>query len=429
MRYGWGNDMQRGGVACQRSENNRTKNATYKRGTDTRFAPTIPNLKTTNRMTQDKTNKVSNVPPLRFPEFSGEYEKHTLGEMGNGIIGLTYSPRDVVEIGGTIVFRSSNIQNGEIDYSDLVRVNMNIRENIITRKGDLLICARNGSPRLIGKNVLLTEYEAGQTFGAFMLVYRSPNNPYIHKLLNTKRYVSQVKENLGARINQITTANLNDFEFYFPTNIEESKKVADFIGLLDKRIATQIRVIEDLQTLKKAISTKVFTEIKGCNSEKLGNICSITTGKLDANAMTDEGEYMFFTCSRENYKTDTFAFDGEALLIAGNGEIGSVKYYNGKFNAYQRTYVLQNFSANIKYLQYYIEHHLPKRVLKEKNVGAMPYIVLSTLADMPILLPSDNKQNNIVNVLQVIENKIYVEDSVLDQYKQQKQYILQQMFI
>ena len=179
----------------------------------------------------------------------------------------------------------------------------------------------------------------------------------------------------------------------------------------------------------KAISTKVFTEIKGCNSERLGNLCSITTGKLDANAMSDEGEYMFFTCSKENYKTDTFVFDGEALLIAGNGEIGSVKYYNGKFNAYQRTYVLQNFSANIKYLQFYIEHHLPKRVLKEKNVGAMPYIVLSTLADMPILLPSENKQNNIAKALQVIENKIYVEYSVLDQYKQQKLFLLQQMFI
>ena len=86
-------------------------------------------------------------------------------------------------------------------------------------------------------------------------------------------------------------------------------------------------------------------------------------------------------------------------------------------------------SENIKYLQYYIEHHLPKRVLKEKNVGAMPYIVLSTLADMPILLPSENKQNNIVKALQVIENKIYIEYSVLDQYKQQKQYLLQKMFI
>ena len=179
----------------------------------------------------------------------------------------------------------------------------------------------------------------------------------------------------------------------------------------------------------KAISAKIFTTLNEDKTEKLGNLCTITTGKLDANAMNVDGQYMFFTCSRETYKTNTFAFDGEALLIAGNGEIGSVKYYVGKFNAYQRTYVLQNFSANIKYLQFYIEHYLPKRVLKEKNVGAMPYIVLSTLADMKIRLPNLQKQNNIVQILQTIENKISVESKLLSLLSTQKQYLLHQMFI
>lgn len=162
---------------------------------------------------------------------------------------------------------------------------------------------------------------------------------------------------------------------------------------------------------------------------KLGNLCTITTGKLDANAMTENGQYMFFTCSKENYKTNTFAFDGKALLIAGNGEIGSVKYYDGKFNAYQRTYVLQNFSENIKYLQFYIEHFLPQRILKEKNVGAMPYIVLNTLADMPVHLPNNALKRNIAHLLQTIDDKISLEINVLELFYQQKQYLLQQMFI
>ena len=88
-------------------------------------------------MATDKQDKVLNVPTLRFPEFAGEWKKHTLGEMGNGLIGLTYSPAEVVGEGGTIVFRSSNIQNGEISYDDIIRVNKNIKDNIITRKGDL----------------------------------------------------------------------------------------------------------------------------------------------------------------------------------------------------------------------------------------------------------------------------------------------------
>ena len=127
-------------------------------------------------MAQDKDLKTPNVPPLRFPGFTDEWEKTSLGEIGETLIGLTYSPKDVVENGGTIVFRSSNIQNGMIDYSDLVRVNKSIKERIITKENDILVCARNGSTRLIGKNTLLKKSDSGNTFGAFMMIYRSEDN-------------------------------------------------------------------------------------------------------------------------------------------------------------------------------------------------------------------------------------------------------------
>lgn len=153
------------------------------------------------------------------------------------------------------------------------------------------------------------------------------------------------------------------------------------------------------------------------------------TGKLDANAMTEDGEYPFFTCARENYRTDTYAFDGDSLLISGNGEIGIVKRYDGKFNAYQRTYVLQNFTENIDYLRYYIEYSLPKRVLKEKNVGAMPYIVLSTLADMPIKLPSTEAQNKICKTLSGLSELIEIYSRIEHAYQNQKSHFLTQMFI
>ena len=141
---------------------------------------------------------------MRFPEFSGEWETHSLGEIGETIIGLTYKPSDVVENKGTIVFRSSNIQNGAIDYSDLVRVNKTIKTRMITKVNDILVCARNGSQRLIGKNAIIKQGDTNNTFGAFMMVYRSEDNQFIFPLLSTKRYISQVGENLGARINQIS---------------------------------------------------------------------------------------------------------------------------------------------------------------------------------------------------------------------------------
>lgn len=204
-------------------------------------------------MAQDKNQKTLNVPPLRFPGFTDDWKKTTLGEIGETMIGLTYSPKDVVENGGTIVFRSSNIQNGMIDYSDLVRVTKPIKERIITKEKDILICARNGSQRLIGKNTLLRESDAGNTFGAFMMVYRSDDNDIIHPLLSTKQYVSQVAENLGARINQITTSDLNSFEFFLPQESEEKRKIGELFALINERIATQNKIIEDLKKLKSAL--------------------------------------------------------------------------------------------------------------------------------------------------------------------------------
>ena len=126
-------------------------------------------------------------PPLRFPEFSGEWYKHSLGEIGETIVGLTYKPSDVVENNGIIVFRSSNIKDGAIDYSDLVRVNKNIKKRIITKEDDILVCARNGSQRLIGKNAIIKNKDTNNTFGAFMMAYRSKYNLFILPLLMHKK--------------------------------------------------------------------------------------------------------------------------------------------------------------------------------------------------------------------------------------------------
>src|SRR5690606_6426359 len=106
----------------------------------------------------------------------------------------------------------------------------------------------------------------------------------------------------------------------------------------------------------------------------LGNMVEIKTGKKDANAMTTDGQYAFFTCSREIFTIDSYAFDCEAILMAGNGNIGEPKYYKGKFDAYQRTYVLHNFNLiSPKYLLFALEAIFPKVVARETQTGSMPY--------------------------------------------------------
>ena len=139
----------------------------------------------------------------------------------------------------------------------------------------------------------------------------------------------------------------------------------------------------------------------------LGKQCDITTGRLDANAMIEDGQYPFFTCARDVYKIDTPAFDTEALLISGNGaNVGYIHYYNGKFNAYQRTYVLDGFTQDIRFIQRNLERGLKKRIFSEVKEGNTPYIVKGTLADMPINLPSLPEQRKIAHFLGAVDEKI-----------------------
>jgi len=114
-------------------------------------------------------------------------------------------------------------------------------------------------------------------------------------------------------------------------------------------------------------------EFSECKSTKLGMLSDITTGKLDANAMIKNGKFRFYTCAKEYYKIDTYAFDSDALLISRNGaNVGYIHHYHGKFNAYQRTYVLQNFNQNIIYIKYCLEKHLKARIETEKKIWKYP---------------------------------------------------------
>lgn len=163
--------------------------------------------------------------------------------------------------------------------------------------------------------------------------------------------------------------------------------------------------------------------------KKLGDFSSITTGKLDANAMVEGGRYRFYTCAREFYRIDHYAFDTEALLVSGNGaNVGYIHYYNGKFNAYQRTYVLNNFEENIGYIKLYLDRYLKKRILQEKFEGNMPYIVLSTLKDMPISIPPLKEQKKIADFLTAVDERIGVGEKKLELLQKYKKGVMQKIF-
>lgn len=202
-----------------------------------------------------------------------------LGDIGICRIGLTYTPEDVCEIGGTLVLRSSNIKDGKIVYTDNVFVSSPVPNSSKVRVGDILICVRNGSKNLIGKSALVGANADGNAFGAFMAIFRSESNEYVFQLLQTNQFAKQVQRTLGATINQITNADLRALKFQFPP-LSEQRKIVAILGTWDE-------AIEKLKALQVA---------KEHRYRALTHSLVFGTRQLDRFRTTDEAEpHRWFT--------------------------------------------------------------------------------------------------------------------------------------
>jgi len=162
---------------------------------------------------------------------------------------------------------------------------------------------------------------------------------------------------------------------------------------------------------------------------KLGELCNITTGKLDANAMVSDGQYDFYTSGIDVFKIDVAAFEGPAITIAGNGaSVGYMHLADGKFNAYQRTYVLTDFLADRQFLNVAIGNELPNKIQEEVRGSGIPYIVLNMLTDLAIPFPSHEEQYAIGVYFQQLDHLITLHQRKCDETKQLKKFMLQKMF-
>ncbi|MFV0179776.1 restriction endonuclease subunit S [Empedobacter falsenii] len=157
---------------------------------------------------------------------------------------------------------------------------------------------------------------------------------------------------------------------------------------------------------------------------KLGDVVDIKTGKLDVNAENPNGKYPFFTCSKKHTYIDDYAFDGEYILVAGNGDL-NVKYYLGKFNAYQRTYVIKpSNTIDGKYLYYFLETYL--KILRNQSIGGViKYIKLGNLTEALIPLPSLEVQKAIAARLDKADQIRQLNQQIINHYDE----LIQALFI
>jgi type I restriction enzyme S subunit len=254
----------------------------------------------------EPTHKYLAAADLRLTEIGllpGDWCAERLGKVSNCVIGLTYSPADVADH-GTLVLRSSNIQEGRLAFTDCVFVRMALPDRVVTREGDLLVCVRNGSRSLIGKAALIDAGAAGSAFGAFMSVLRSNDGRYLRQVFNTASLKRQIEQGMGATINQITNRDMDALLVPWPGSIEERELISSVLTdadaliesleqLLTKKHQIKQGAVQELLTGKRRLPgfTRPWTPVR---LGSLGRTYGGLTGKSKVNFGRGSAEYVTF---------------------------------------------------------------------------------------------------------------------------------------
>ena len=304
-------------------------------------------------------------------------------------------------------------------------------------EGDVFFTRTSETIEEIGLSSVLLEPINDCVFSGFVLRAR-PKKAGIVKEYNIYCYSSAIMRHEITRKSSMTTRALTNGTLLGEVNInlpnqKEQEKIAEILQEQDRLIKLKEKLIEEKKKQKQYLMDVLLTgkvRLPGFTDEwkkfHLRELCSIRTGRLDANAAVENGRYPFFTCSREELRINKYSFNGEAILLAGNGDVGHTKYYSGKFDAYQRTYVLMDFKINPKLIKCYIDMAVPTIVQKELQGGAMPYIKLSTLEKVSFFAPNDfNEQEAIIKDIELFAVELELLQKELEEQKRKKQSLMQ----
>jgi len=335
----------------------------------------------------------------------GDWDVVALGDLGLCLIGLNYKPSNVKQH-GTLVLRSSNVQDGVIALDDCVYVDAEIPERIRVQDGDILICVRNGSRALIGKCTVLDQRVVGQTFGAFMSVFRTSDSAFIFQQFNSNLIKRQINENIGATINQITNANLNAFLVPLPRDQGDRNAIATALSDVDALLARLDALIAKKRDLKQAAMQQLLTgqtRLPGFSSawemKQFSEICHMKSGEGITSADIDD--HSKFPCYGGNGLrgyTARYTHAGSYALIGRQGALcGNVQSVNGEFFASEHAIVVTPLNET--------DIHWLAAILKRMNLNqysessAQPGLSVSRLLAFSLDVPPFEEQTAIATIL------------------------------
>ncbi len=399
-------------------------------------------------MADNNENKVLNVPHLRFPEFSGEWEEHTLSEYLEFKNGLN---PDAKRIGSGLPFISvmDILSEGVINY-DNIRGKVNATEKEIecfgVKDGDLLFQRSSETLEDVGRaNVYMDNRTA--IYGGFVIRGRKIGNydPLFFKYLLATPLARKrtCRMGAGAQHFNIGQEGLSKISLYFPS-IEEQRKIAEFLSLIDERIATQNKIIEDLKKLKSAIIHRCYSSQTNMIplSELLKQCSDRNRSGSDLQVLSVSNKYGFIAQSNQFEDREVASDDTSNYKVVKKGmfaynpariNVGSIALYEMDGNGIvSPMYVCFTTKSELlpSYLKYYFASQTFKHEMYKRLEGSVRLcLTFEELCNIEIHLPSIEQQKNISKYISKIENNLSLVDSIFSKYQQQRRYLLSQMFI
>lgn len=375
---------------------------------------------------------MANVPNLRFKEYTDNYVSSKLNNhckiiTRNNEKKYEY-PVMMISAGNGFIFQSEKYSRDNAGSS--------LDKYILLYKGELAYNRGNSKQFPYGAIYEMKEQRAliPYVYHCFK-INEDESTRYYSYYLNSAFKNEQLSKIITSSVRGNGLLNISKSDFFnlniVVPSIAEQKKIACFLDLIEARIETQIKIIEGMDSLKQSISIKLFDQLE--STVKLCDVCSITKGKqINGSELLEKGQYYMMNGGTEpsGYLNDFNTIEGTISISEGGNSCGYVQYNKEKFWSGGHCYTLKNLSNLIdtKYLYFFLK-------AKEKDVMALrigtglPNIQKKDIESFLIPVPNMEFQNDIVKVLESISLKIDVLKRQLEYYKQQKQYLLSNLFI
>ena len=374
-------------------------------------------------MATNNNNKALNVPHLRFPEFSGEWNKCTINDLATVVGGGTPDTTVKSYWGGDIQwFTPSEIgKNKYVDFS----------LRTITRDG-----LDNSSAKLLPLHTILlssratvgecsiASNECTTNQGFQSLIAKQCNIDFLYYLIQTKKK-DLIRNACGSTFLEISANEIRKIKVAVPVQ-NEQEQIAKLLSLIDERIATQNKIIEKLETLIKGIIETVISSQKP--NTLIKNCLECNSSTLQESQVAETGTFSVYGATGISGYTETADINGESILIIKDGSsVGIVKFVTGEYS-YIGT--LNSLIAKDGYCLKYIYFALQRFSFEPYKTGmAIPHIYFKDYGKAKIYCPSLSLQTLIAQKLSLIENKMEVEKRIILCYQLQKSYLLSRMFI